>query len=236
MNFVQDKIGSLKLANLLILCLSTINLIMWGCAASIEDNSKVIYKNDSFSRAELYEGGLAVMPVTAAGGVEGYRRPFGESLDEYLIEYKPKEVDFNTLEWEESSDQLNESGLTQKYNDAILAYKKTSVIDYNLLKEIGETFEVKYLLFTELGDFSDESNYKYDWFLGHGYGVRKVGMFAYCTIWDCNEGDIVWECVGDISSTSGHFTYVSESEIKNFSNMAAESIITRLYHVLKKSR
>jgi len=214
--------------------LVAISLTIWGCAAAIANNSKVTYEAESFSRTELYEGGLAVLPVTAGRGVEGYRRPFGQFLDHYIIAYKPNEVNFNTLEWEESLERLNKSGLTQKYNDAILAYKETAIIDYNLLKEVGETFGVRYLLFTELGDFSDESNYNYDWFSGSGYSTRTVGMFAFCSLWDCEKGDVIWECVGDISATSGKYTYVAQDDIDKFSGMVAESVITRLYNVPKK--
>jgi len=235
MNSPQKVFNPRKYTLLFTFCMIAISLTIWGCAAAIVDNSKVTYENESFTRTKLFEGGLAVMPVTAGRGVEGYRRPFGVALNNHIVDYKPKEINFKTLEWEESMDQLNRAGLTQKYNDAILAYKETAIIDLNLLKELGETFGVRYLLFTELGDFSDESNYAYDWFSGSGYSTRKVGMFAYCNLWDCEEGDIVWECVGDISATSSKYTYVAEEDTEKFSSMAAESIITRLYNVPKKT-
>jgi hypothetical protein len=98
-----------------------LSIFLSGCAASIMDKTSVSYIKEDFNLDDVKSNGLAFLPVVAGQGVEGYRRPFGEAVNENMLKYKTSEMDF--LKWQETLSCLNDSNLTTAYNNAIVTYK-----------------------------------------------------------------------------------------------------------------
>lgn len=200
-----------------------IAILICGCAASIIDRTNVSYTKAGFNDQNVKLNGLAFLPVVAGQGVEGYRRPFGDAIIESIMKYKPSNMNF--LGWQQTLSTLNNSNLATEYSKAILTYKETSIIDKNLLNNMGLATKTKYFLFIQLGDFENSSQMKPGVLTKNPYIQTTVGLKAYAQIWDASNGDVVWEAIADVSAESSELSYVKDKNPETYSKIAAESLV-----------
>lgn len=197
-------------------------VVLLGCAANICDKSKVQYVKEGFSSTSLESGGLALLPVVAGQGQEGYRRPFAESLNKAIASLKPN---LKFLKWQKTMEILNEQNLTETYQNVISTYRETAIIDKNFLHEIGYALGVRYLLFVSLQEFHKASQTSYN--ILSGWSTTKTARVnAFAQIWDCGTGDVVWEGIGLAESKGGELTY--EKEYEEYAHIAAEGLARKL--------
>jgi len=197
-------------------------ILIASCAATIYDTSSVSYIKEDFGSTNLVKGGLALLPIVAGQGQEGYRRPFGEALNEGIAQSR-SEIPF--LPWQETMSLMNENDLAELYLATIQTYRETAIIDKKLLSEIGATLDIRFLMFVSLEEFHKESNTSYGFFSGwHTKKTAKVRAFAQ--IWDCHSGDVVWEGFGSAESSGGELTY--EKAYVEYAKTAANGLVLRL--------
>lgn len=201
-------------------------LLFIRCAAVIYDKSSVQYIKDDFSSDDLYNGGLAILPVVSGQGQEGYRRPFGEALNRGINTMLPR---LHFLPWQQTMNILNQHGLVEDYQKAILSYRETAILDKNLILKIGEALDLRYLLFVSLEEFHKTSQTDYNILVGfHTTKTARINGFAQ--IWDCTNGDIVWEGIGLAESKGGDLTY--EKDYTEYAKIAANGLVKLLPKVL----
>ena len=203
--------------------LFAVSSIFMSCAAIIQDLSKVQYVKEGFNKDLLFQHGIALLPIVAGQGQEGYRRPFGDAIDENI---KNKVPDLNYITWQQSMDLLNNYSLTEEYQNIILQYQTTSIIDKNLMRDLGEALNVRYLLFVSLEDFSKSQSTSFDFFFG--WRTEKTAIVnGFAQLWDCIQGDVTWEGYGTAYSTGDALTY--EKDYIEYSNVAANGLVMRLF-------
>lgn len=129
-----------------------------GCVTTIFGTSSVQGVKEEFGPDSLRYAGIAILPVTAGKGQEGYRQPFAEDLNVAMQTFRP-ELKF--LKSEETASVLNERGLAETYQRAIVTYRETAVIDQGLLREIEEALSVRYVLFVSLEEFHEVSEIRF---------------------------------------------------------------------------
>jgi hypothetical protein len=204
---------------LLLLCLA-----LFGCAATIQDLSKVQYVKEGFDANALKAGGLALLPVVAGQGQEGYRRPLADSLDFYVQTKKPN---LQFIKWQDAIAKLNDKGLAEKYQAAISTYRTTSIIDKSLVSEIGAALGVRYFLFVSLEEFHQSSKMRYSGLTGKLTEDETAKVNAFAQVWDSQSGDVVWEGIGQAQATSSEFTYL-KGGYETYSGIAARGLVSRL--------
>ena len=209
-----------------------LSILLSGCAASIMDRTNISYIKEGFKNEDVKLNGLAFLPVVAGQGVEGYRRPFGEAINESMSKNKTKEMNF--LKWQETLSCLNDSNLATNYNNAIVTYNETAIIDKNLLNNMGVATKTKYFLFVQLGDFENSSELKYSFLTRNTYNQKTVGLKAFAQIWDASNGDVVWEGIADVSAQSSEFSHVKDSDPQTYSKIAAESLVKKILNIRSK--
>jgi len=193
-------------------------LLFVKCAAVIYDKSSVQYIKDDFSSETFYNGGLAILPVVSGQGQEGYRRPFGEALNKGINTMLPG---LHYLQWQRTMNVLNQHCLVEDYKKAILSYRETAILDKNLIRKIGEALELRYLLFVSLEEFHKASQTNYNILVGfHTTKTARINGFAQ--IWDCTNGDVVWDGIGLAESKGGDLTY--EKDYIEYAKIAAKII------------
>lgn len=199
--------------------------IFTACAASINTTSKVSYNKDTFTDQSMEEDGVALLPITAGSGLEGYRRPFGNALNSYSDSLGGDMAYFG---WQESMNKLNDEGLADDYNKAISSYKETSIIDKGTLRKMGEAIGIRYLMYIQLGNFEKDSNTSYN--VWTGLETTKTNQVsAYAQIWDAKTGDVVWEAVSNAkASSSSSLSKVSDNP-EEYSEKLAEALAQKLY-------
>ncbi|MBN2731651.1 MAG: hypothetical protein JXR26_04390 [Balneolaceae bacterium] len=208
-----------------ILYFSTIAIFFTACSAGINTTSKVSYNKPSFTNESLQEGGLALLPITAGAGLEGYRRPFGNALNSYSDSLSGNMQYYG---WQESMNELNEKGLADAYNEAISNYSQTSIIDKSTLQEMGNAIGARYFLYVQLGNFDKSSDTSYNMFTGL-QTTRKNQVSAYAQIWDAATGDVVWEAVSNAEASSSSMMVSISENPHDYSLELAKGISEKLF-------
>lgn len=194
-----------------------------GCAAVIRDKSRVNYVGDDFGPDCLCHEGLAMLPVVAGQGQEGYRRPMGEQVS-IAVAAAMGEATF--LDWRETMERINAADLSDTYQDLITTYRETAILQRDNVAQLGDTLGVRYLLFVSLEDFHSKTQTTYN-FLSGVQTMRTSQVSAFCQVWDCGPGDVVWEGSATANSQGGEFTY--DKPYEEYARVAAEGVTRRLF-------
>lgn len=201
----------------------TLALLLAGCtAATIHDKTMTQYVNAAFTAEGLKSGGLAMFPVTAAEGQEGYRRPLGDSMSDSLGVAVPGG---KTLIWQATMDSLNAYNKVQVYQDLVATYHQASIVDKQRARELGDALHVRYGLFCSLQKYSSEEHASYSIWSGWA-NEHSSEVVAHCLIIDMQNGDVMQEIFGNASSQGDDYTY--ESSYEAYAKVVARSILSQL--------
>jgi hypothetical protein len=201
----EEESEMFKILNVYLL---TVSIIFLSCAASIQNLSKLQYTKSGFTRQTLNSGGLALLPVVAGEGMEGYRRPSGDSLANAVKNICPEIPFSNAIT---SLDKINEAGLSDPYADLITTYSKTAIINKQIVKQLSKAIGRRYLLHARLERFHEATTTTYSFWTGiQTLKKGEVGIFGQ--IWDGEDGDVVWEAQGIASSEAGELEYLKGFE------------------------
>lgn len=158
-----------------------------GCAASIRPDVSVTYvSEDGVTPARL-----AMLPVTAGEGLEGFRRMTADSLHSALVSARPE---IEVIPADSTLRLLNDAGLAQRYSDMVLAYDRTGILDKETLSAIGEALDADHLLHVEVTYGAGKST-DYNLFTGLST-TRNQRLSIFAHLWSPGKGDVVWEAAG----------------------------------------
>lgn len=183
-----------------------LSVLCMGCGTLYSTSGVTTYDADDFGEAALTRHRVAILPVVAGDDLEGFRRPFAEALNEAAAAYLPTEA-FEP--WEATMDSLNTHGVVEAYQSAISAYRQTSIINRNVLRELARATGTRYFLFVHLDPLRVVQ--------GTPYGVAALGR-----VWDA-EGDVAWEG-GSQSVVSGPARQ-NDGRLDILSTNAADALI-----------
>jgi hypothetical protein len=206
-----------RIKNIFVILISAV--IVVGCTVTAETTSNTSYEADSFGPEELRKEGLAIMPIQSAQGVEGYRRPFGNSINETANSLLSNA---EVISWRESQQRINDAGLVEDYRQAIQSYEETSILDQEAVRQIGEAVGKKYLLVVTLAPPQEERRY-----VGQGASLETQSVSAYGKVWDAAEGDIAWEGVATTEVTTDNFSK-AEGTTQSRAQKTAEALMRRV--------
>jgi len=199
--------------------------LLVSCVAKMQDVSTVTYAKVGFDRESLKTSGVAILPISAGEGIEGYRRPFGDAVN---ISLGTLGGEISCLKWQETIDLLNQHDLASRYQEAIIRYKDTSIIDKNLIIDMGRSLGVRYFLFIELQPFQNDSQLKPSLLSDGFYTQETKGVQAIGQLWDSEDGDVVWEGIGGAKAQSGELSYIKTHNPEEYSKMAADGLVRQL--------
>jgi len=193
--------------------------VITGCTVTSQSTSNTSYRAESFNPSELQQEGLAIMPIQSAQGVEGYRRPFGNKINDTAKSTLP---DAEVITWRESQQRINDAGLVQDYREAIQSYEETSILDQEAVQQIGKAIGKRYLLVVTLASPQQERSY-----LGQGATMETNSVSAYGKVWDANTGDIAWEGIATTEVTTDNFSK-AEGTVETRAQKTAEALMRRV--------
>ncbi|MDZ7773018.1 MAG: hypothetical protein U5K31_09830 [Balneolaceae bacterium] len=202
-----------------------IALFLTGCMATIQNATEVSYTSPDYSSEQLKEDGLAILPITAGSGLEGYRRPFGNWINHYVDSVGNRE--FKYSDWQTTMSELNDAGLSDDYNEAISSYRQTSVLDQSFLSELQSEVGPRFYLYIQLGNFEQTSNTEYNIFSGLET-TRTNEVNAYAQIWDAQTGDVVWEALSEATASSNSDFVALSDNPGEYSRILAEGLAIEL--------
>lgn len=199
-----------------------IGLMLSACAAPIYNLTKTQYVHQAFSAEQLQNGGLCLLPITAGEGQEGYRRPLGNFMNQYLTQ----SVDSaKNLTWQETMLKLNDNNKVSIYESIIMSYQKTSILNKEKLKQLKTTLEVDFALYCSLQDFSEKTETSYNFF--SGYSTNKTAnVQAHCLVINLNTGDVMQEIIGRAKSVGNEMSY--NREYDQYADILARAVLSQL--------
>lgn len=185
--------------------LFVIGFAMTGCTPvkSLADTSCVGYRSSDFSREDIANKGIAIMPVLGGENKEQFRRPMGDALHRNMALIWGSDKVKSPAEVIEA---LNNNDLATAYTTAVSNYIATGIVPKDLVSKLGEATSCNYLLYSRL---LAESEYGYDPTLKILSRVDEV--YVQCQVWDIKKGDIVWEGKGGVSKLDNNNTDIIDA-------------------------
>jgi len=199
--------------------------VLSSCVAPILNISKTTYVKNDFSLSATENECLAILPVVEGAGIEGYRRPFGDALNN-AMETLGKGIRF--IKWQDTLNILNENNLASRYQDALIRYKDTAIIDKNLIQDMGVALSAKYFLFVQLRPLENTHELRQSVLVRGVYTQETFGVSGFGQIWDAKEGDVVWEGVGGVMAQSDELSYIGDRNPETYSTKAAYALIKKI--------
>ncbi|MBD3334851.1 MAG: hypothetical protein GF355_04995 [Candidatus Eisenbacteria bacterium] len=193
-----------------------------GCAAPIKDLTRTQYINEEFTSQQLQTGGLALLPIVAGAGQEGYRRPLGDHLNRELPNAV---VNAKTISWQATMESINANELVEEYEQIVTGYQKTAILNRKLVRNIGASLEVRYALYCSLQDVSERDVIEYSILFGTS-SKTVANVLVHCLVFDLQTGDIVQEIVGTAHSEASEFEYTRGYE--SHAQVLAHGVLSQL--------
>ncbi len=187
--------------------------VLTSCKVTSKVQSGVSYASPTFNKETIEQGGIGLLPVVAGMGVEGYRRPFGEAMNEVGNANLS-----NFITWNIMLDMLNQAELVTEYNNAIRAYQETGIIDRSVLRKISDATKVNYFIFVRLAPPHTERTSTYT---GLGTATTETkSVSAFGLVWSASDGDVVWEGSSTAKVVMGELSYTDETDIDRAKKVA----------------
>lgn len=205
-----------------IFLLIILSLVLSSCAANIKNLTKTQYSNPVFTSDSLNNGGLALLPITAGQGQEGYRRPLGDYLNQDLQSAVPNG---HVLTWQETMELLNKYSKVDSYEELIQAYRQTSILNRDKVRQLFSALGVKYALYCALQDYSESKETSYNFFTGLNT-TKTANVSAHCLVIDLKSGDVMQEIIGQAGSVAGEFMHNQAYE--EYAKVIANSVLSQL--------
>lgn len=178
-----------------------LTLFLAGCAAHIHSGMGVTFVAPDGVRIDS----LAILPVTTGTGLGGYRHMTDDSLYAAITRERPG---IAVIAPETTLRTLNESGLTDRYAQMMVAYEKAGVVDPAALREIGQALGVRHLLQVRVA-YTEQTGVS----AGAASGVSEVDrqrLEMHAHLLDTARLAVVWEAAGGASATAGAFWHPRE--------------------------
>lgn len=191
-------------------------LLLAGCAAKIQPEMNVTVD-------EIREpvDTLAILPVTAASGLEGFRRQAAQKI---LAELEASYAVEHLIAAKTTGSRLSEAGLASDYSEMVESYQSVGVLDGPTLKRIADAVGADYLLATRISYTETEG--VQPGMLTPYARVTKQGVNIFAHVWHASKGQVVWEGVGRAQATAGEFS--KERTVEEIMGRAARLLVTEL--------
>lgn len=196
-------------------------LLLTNCAIIEPINTSCVsYKSQTFQYSDLQNSKIAILPVLAGEGWEGFRRGTG---DELTNAFRNVFVSQNILSPTQTLNLINDSDLSREYASVIEDYRTSGILNKKILKDLGEAVRVKYMVYSEVRE--DETLSSFSTGTYSSVYTKTKSANIYSQLWDIQTGDIVWEGFGGGAMTStGSQPAVLNNLIKIASTGLAERI------------
>jgi hypothetical protein len=192
-------------------------MLFTGCATIIPiDTSVVTYKSDEVQYQDFKKSEIAVLPVLAGDGYEGFRRVTADKITSALGKNLPN---MKVLSQRETLNKLNEFNLSESYAKMMDDYSKTAILNRKTLNSIGNKLGCKYLLYSKVDTERSVEAFIVE---GNVRSSKVIGVEIYAQLWDTNIGDLVWEGHGGSAAPENGY------DVPNLIELSAEGLAKRI--------
>ena len=164
------------------------------------------YRTENFERIQISQGRIAVMPMTCEAGLENQLTMLEQDLNNSLSSDFSQE---NVVSSDVVYSNLTDLGLANAYWEFIKQYETDGNIDKGLLYQLGDMFDVNFLLDIHLSSIPRKPSQG-----------ALIDINVESRIWDTEQGMLVWKGKGGYSGI-----HTEESELIQRTAVGISSIL-----------
>ncbi len=202
--------------------LSLISLLaLGGCEQVYSDFTE---RSISLEPGDLERGSLAFITPSTVTGQEEEKQAVALTFSDVLQSERP-EIRVVTLA--EVLSTVNTAGLDVQYKEMYEDYRDGGLFKSELLKEIGETLETRYLAQLKLQGFMQGDKNRIQFFGVRLVLTQEATLRLFLQIWDTSDGTIAWEGVEELRHSRETFTE-DPVTLQDVMKLAAKEMIDNL--------
>ncbi len=127
----------------------------------------------------------------------------------------------------EALSKINTAGLDAQYKEMYDGYRESGLFNRELLKEIAETLETRYLAQLKLQGFMQGDKNRIQFFGVRLVLTQEATLRLFLQIWDASDGTIAWEGVEELRRSLDTFTE-DPVTLQDVMKLAAKEMIDNL--------
>lgn len=170
-------------------------LCIAGCSSG-QLNYNVEHTGLSLGPTDLEAHGIGFLTPAAATGREADKQALAQSFANALVEARP---DIRVRGLAEVLNSVNRANLDQEYKAMYRDYLQTGILDADVLAEVGDTSDVRYLAQLSLAGFSQGNRGRLSVFGLRMVDTKQGNLRIFVQIWDSQSGTVVWEGSGELN-------------------------------------
>jgi hypothetical protein len=173
---------------------------------------------------DLETDGIGFLTPAAGTGREADKQALAQSFANELERVRPG-VAVRGLA--EVLNSVNTANLDQQYKAMYRDYLQTGILDADVLAEVGQISEVRYLAQLSLAGFTQGNRSRLSLFGLRIFDTKQGSLRIFLQIWDAQSGTVVWEGSGELNYAydTGRENPVTFAEL---CRLTAEQLFARL--------
>ena len=173
---------------------------------------------------DLEADGIGFLTPAAGTGREADKQALAQSFANELERARP---DVAVRGLAEVLNSVNTANLDQEYKAMYRDYLQTGILDADVLAEVGQISEVRYLAQLSLAGFTQGNRGRLSLLGLRIFDTKQGSLRIFLQIWDAQSGTVVWEGSGELNYAydTGRENPVSFSEL---CRLTAEKLFARL--------
>jgi hypothetical protein len=201
-----------------------LTLAAGGCSVANQVHADLQYRQLVDSTVFLGREGIGILTPSAPTGQEADRQALADALGE-ILDRDVEEADIVALPALLSA--VNQAGLARMYSNMFAEYDRTGILDRDMLRQVGEAADVRYLAKLNLGNFKQEAASRVKLLGVRFLDTRTATIRVHLEIWDAHTGGIVWQGNEELTFAQER---VREKPVtfQQVANLAAERLVAKV--------
>ncbi len=218
---------SLRLINMTQCCRLAIIILVVGLSAGCTGpyiHSTSAYRDHDLYASVLQQQGMAILTPSTITGQEEDKQALAFIFTQVLADLRP---DIRQVSLPQTLSMVNKAGLTSDYLHMYHHYRHTGIFKHNVLRQIGELTDSRYVAQLKLAEFEQGSRGRFGMLGLRLVDTKHANIRLFMQIWDTEEGRIVWEASHEMEYA---YNTVSESSVsfRTIVEHSAQEIISKL--------
>jgi hypothetical protein len=168
---------------------AVIAVAITGCAATDQLSVDLHYQQLIPGNVLIARDGIGVLTPSAPTGQESDRQALADALGAILEDGAEARV----VALPAMLSAVNQAGLARPYSAMFSEYERTGVLERDVLRQIGEAANVRYVAKLNLGNFEQSTAGRAKIFGVRFLDTRTANIRVHLEIWDTVTGGIVWQ-------------------------------------------
>jgi len=177
--------------------------LLGGCAGhgyEWQAQTRSLPLSSPMSPLVLHQEPIAVLETLTSFPERGMRQGFSSALDRALSESVHQPV--TVMPSHHVLSQLNGAGLTADYEELVVAYERSGVLDRARLQRIGTACRVNYVFQPVYSTFSQETEDRFSLYGWRLLQTRITVLRLGLELWEVWTGRLVWASSGEVTIAS----------------------------------